>query len=122
MVEGIILGAMTFTGFAITYSRLPEGVRMFAARHPILTDVIMVTFFYGVMGMTITAHFAVAAMTGLTMFGLHMVRNKADFQFVWDFMDTVKGWVDGGMESLKKLNAATQAAKLAKLNAVEVIA
>lgn len=112
LIEGIALGTMTFAGFSVTYSRLPEKVKLFAQKHPLLTDVIMVAFFYEIMGMTVIAHIACAAMTGLTMASLHMLQHKEDFEIVWDAIDYVKGWIRDGVDKLKELNSAYKANRI----------
>lgn len=116
MIDGIFLGMMTFVGFSVMYNRLPTGAQIFAQKHPLLTDVVCAVFFYQVMGMTITAHFAVAAMSMLTMAGLHVARHKEDFVFLYDAVDLMKRKASEIMSSLKEkcveLNAANRAAKL----------
>lgn len=111
LVEGLVLGGLTFAGFAVTYSRLPAGVKVFIQKHPLLSDMAMVTFFYTVMGMSVTAHFAVAAMSVMTIMGLHVVRNKEQWQFLFDGIDRLKGMWDELMQKAKELNDAHMAKK-----------
>jgi hypothetical protein len=115
-MDGIFLGLMTGVGFAVIYKRLHPKVQVFMQMHPLLTDVVCMVLFYNIMGMTITSHFAVAAMSMMTMAGLHIERHKSDFQFLYDGYETVRSKVSAFLESLKtqaaQMNAAHKAAKL----------
>jgi hypothetical protein len=117
-MDGMFLGVMTFVGFSVIYSRLHPKVKIFAQNHPVFTDVVCAVFFYQVMGMTITAHFAVATMSMLSMAGLHIAKNKDDFAFLFDWIDRAKSKVNELLQQLKdssvKMNAAFKAEQLAK--------
>ncbi len=123
MVDGIFLGMMSFVGLSVVYNRLPGSVRMFAQKHPLLTDVVCAVFFYQVFGLTLTAHFAVVMQSLLTTASLHVVAHKEDFIFLYDVVDLMKSKVRDFMGMLKtksaELNAANRAAKLNQLIAVQ---
>jgi hypothetical protein len=118
MFDGIFLGAMTAVGLAVVYKRLHPKVQIFMQNHPLITDVFCMVLFYQVMGMTITAHFACAAMSMISMAGLHIERHKEDFEFLYDAIDLVKSKIASALEMIKsqckELNAANKAAKLNK--------
>lgn len=116
LVEGLVLGGLTFAGAAVMYSRLPQGVKVFIQKHPLIADLSMITVFYTVMGMSVTAHFAVAAMSVMMIAGLHVVRNKEEWQFLFDKIDELKGYWDTIMQKCREMNAVhVQAKEPAKL-------
>ncbi len=116
MVEGIWLGCMTWVGLACVYKKLSPKIQLFAQNHPLLTDVVCAVFFYEFMGLTLTAHFSVAVMSMLTMAGLHVQRNKKDFEFLFDWFERAKSKVSELVQQLKdksvELNADYKAAQL----------
>lgn len=118
MIDGMFLGMMTWVGLAVVYKKLHPSVQQFAMNHPLFTDVVCAVLFYQVMGMTITAHFAVAAMSILTMAGMHVMKNKGDFMFLFDWVDRVKSKVSELVQGLREksveLNAAYKADQLNK--------
>lgn len=124
MFDGMFLGLMSFTGLAVVYNRLPGSVQLFAQKHPFLTDVVVAVFFYQVMGLTITAHFAVIMQSLMTTAALHVVKHKEDFIFLYDAVDLMKSKVRDFMGMLKtksaELNAANRAAKLNQMTVVEI--
>lgn len=115
MLDGIFLGMMTAVGFAVVYKRLHPKIQVFMQTHPLITDVVCMVLFYQVMGMTITAHFACAAMSIITMAGLHIERHKEDFMFLYDALDVVKSKVSTFMASLQSKAAEMNAAHKAGL-------
>lgn len=82
LIDGILLGTMTTMGFCLIYGKLPPWLKVWCANHPIAVDVITAAGFYAVMGMTLTAHFAVAAMVLEVQALLHVARNPEKFLFL----------------------------------------
>ena len=111
IVEGMLLGTITMTGFAFTYKKLPGRVKRFIVRHPLLTEVVMVVTFYEIMGMTVIAHVAAAVMTLQAMALLHIARNPDDFRFLDDVIDEGKAKMRAAMDKLKEINARHMARK-----------
>jgi len=108
LLNGIFLGGITVAGLIVVYKRLPNGIQAIICRHPLLTDVICIYFFYSLMGMSLVAHVAVAFMTLTTQVLLHVERRKEDYQFLYDIVDTAKlrfrEAMDGFRQSVKKFN------------------
>jgi hypothetical protein len=122
--DGMFLGLMSFVGLSVVYNRLPGSVKMFAIKHPLFTDVVCAVFFYQVFGLTLTAHFAVIAQSLMVTTGLHIVKHKEDFQFLYDLADVAWAKITEGLDMLKRacsqLNAANKAAKLNSMNVIDV--
>lgn len=55
IVEAAILGSASAAGFGLTYTRVPEQVKEFCLRHPLLTDVVATYLTYELLGGTLTA-------------------------------------------------------------------
>jgi hypothetical protein len=94
MGEGILLGVITLAGFVVLYKRLPKGIKVFLVRHPLLTDVTLAVVFYMLMGFSLTAHIACAAMTLGAMLLLEMEREPAKYQFFINLVDQAKTGYD----------------------------
>ncbi|MCI0526098.1 MAG: hypothetical protein L0Y56_01410 [Nitrospira sp.] len=103
ILEGAALGGMTLLGLGVVYKRLPQGVQTFVCRHPLLTDCVLVVFFYKLMGMSLIAHVAVATMTLGTQAFFHVERNKEDYQFLYDLARKGNSMMSEGLNKLKDI-------------------
>ena len=104
LISGFILGSITLGAFCLTYQKLPKGVKMFLVKHPLFTDVVMVVFFYTVMGFTVVAHVACATMALGAMFLLEIARNPSDYEFITDSLDRAKQSWKNALQKLKDIN------------------
>lgn len=104
ILDGIVLGLGTLGVGTLTYSKLPEGVKAWVVRHPLLVEVGMTVIFYEVMGMTLVAHVACATMIAGSIALMHMQRNKQDYQFLFDAVDEGKKKLNGALAKLRDMN------------------
>ena len=49
IVEAAILGSASAAGFGLTYTRVPDQVKEFCLRHPLLTDVVATYLTYEIL-------------------------------------------------------------------------
>ncbi len=101
ILEGVVLGGITLAGFTVLYKRMPIPVKKFMMKHPIITDCVIVVFFYEVMGMSIIAHVAVAVMSLGVMAGMEVARNPQDYQYLLSRMNFAKNEWAKIMDKLK---------------------
>lgn len=82
LIEGMLLGTMTTMGFCLLYGKLPPWLKQFIIAHPLMSEIVMSAGFYAIMGMTITAHFAVATMVLEVQGLLHIAQHPEKFLFL----------------------------------------
>ena len=85
--DGLFLGIISFVGFVVTYSRLPEKMQHWFGRHLILTDAIVIASMYSLFGMTLTAHFAAAWVVLFTQGYLYVQNHPEDFIWLHQALD-----------------------------------
>lgn len=104
LIDGVLLGTMTTFGFCLIYGKLPPWLKIRCMNHPLLVDIIVSCGFYAVMGMTLTAHFAVAAMVLEVQGLLHIARNPEKFLFLQHAMDKARLSMKGLTDKIDQLN------------------
>jgi hypothetical protein len=104
LMEGVMLGTMTTLGFILMYGKMPPWIQEFMKNHPVITEIALVTGFYLLMGMSVTAHFAVGAMVLQVQAALYVARNPDDFLFLQDAKEKAKKALSGVFGRLKSIN------------------
>src|SRR4051812_18719296 len=104
LFEGLFLGTMTTLGFCLMYGRLPPWMQNFATHYPLATEILLSCGFYAVMGMSVTAHFAVAAMVLEVQGLLHIARNPEKFLFLKAAKDKAKLALKGLTDKIDQIN------------------
>ena len=104
LIDGVLLGTMTTVGFCLIYGKLPPWLKTWAMKHPITTDIIISCGFYAVMGMTLTAHFAVAAMVIEVQALLHIARNPEKFLFLQAAKMKARESLKGLLDKVDQIN------------------
>lgn len=104
LFEGAILGTMTTFCFCLLYGKLPPWIKEFMMNHPIATEIIISCGFYAIMGMTLTAHVAVAAMVLEVQGLLHIARNPDKFLFLKAAKDKARMALRGLTDKLDSIN------------------
>src|SRR5512142_1224941 len=102
ILEGMVLGTITFAGFKMLFDKLPDKIKDFAIRHPLITDTCIVVVFYEVMGMSIVAHVAVACMSMMEFAYLGILRNPEEWGWILDYVEQGKQKIMQAIEGLKK--------------------
>lgn len=111
LLEGIALGGLSLVGFGLSYKKLPVKVKRVVLQHPLLSEVVMVVFFYEILGMTLVAHIACGTMVLGAMATFHVARNPKDYQFIFDAIDSGKDALKSVRKQLQELNDKHVAAK-----------
>jgi hypothetical protein len=104
LIDGVLLGTMTTLGFCLIYGKLPPWMQDWMANHPLLTDIIVSCGFYAVMGMTLTAHFAVATMVLQVQGLLHIKRNPEKFLFLQAAKARARAALKGVEDKIDEMN------------------
>lgn len=104
LFEGLFLGTMTTMGFALIYGRLPPWLQNFAMHYPLATELLLSVGFYAIMGMSVTAHFAVGAMVLQVQGLLHIARNPEKFLFLRAARDKAKMALRGLTDRIDQVN------------------
>lgn len=104
LVDGVLLGTFTTLGFCLMYGRLPPWMKSWCMKHPLAVDVITACGFYAVMGMTLTAHFAVAAMVLEVQALLHIARNPEKFLFLQAAKQKARESLKGLLDKVDEIN------------------
>lgn len=104
LVEGAILGTMTTLGFILMYGKMPPWIQEFMKNHPVITEIVLVTGFYLLMGMSVTAHFAVGAMVLQVQAAMYVARNPDDFLFLKEAKNKAKQALSGILGKVKQIN------------------
>jgi hypothetical protein len=104
LIDGILLGTMTTFGFCLIYGKLPPWLKTWCMKHPLAVDIIISCGFYSVMGMTLTAHFAVAAMVLEVQGLLHIARNPEKFLFLQHAKMRAKEALKGLTDKVDQIN------------------
>ena len=90
LTNGLALGLLTFAGWATVFHKLPPKIKQWASDHSLLVDFFFTFATYIILSGTIVALFA-AAIVGLGFEGyMHIIRNKEDFTWFYDILETIK--------------------------------
>jgi len=104
LLEGLVLGTFTTLGFALLYGKLPPWLKTFMINHPVTTEIVLSVGFYALMGMTLTAHFAVAAMVLEVQALLHIARHPEKFLFLQAAKEKAKAAFRGLTDKIDQVN------------------
>lgn len=104
LIDGVLLGTFTTLGFCLIYGRLPPWMKQWAMKHPLAVDIIVACGFYSIMGMTLVAHFAVAAMVLEVQVLLHIARNPEKFLFLQHAKEQARNSLRGLTDKLDQIN------------------
>lgn len=88
--QAIALSLVTFAGFFILFSKLPQSVKDFINRHDLATDIACLGAAYLLLGGTLTALFAAALVGLFVSVALYVGHNKEDFLYLWDVEEVIK--------------------------------
>ncbi len=116
--DGIFLGTMTTLGFCLMYGKLPPWVQDFMKKHPLATELVLSVGFYMVMGMTLTAHFAVGAMVLQVQALLHVARNPEKFLFLQAAKEKAMEALSGVSKRVNQINEDFKARSAMKITPV----
>jgi hypothetical protein len=87
------LAIATVVGFSLIYAKLPRRVRKFMEKHSLITDLIACILTYSFLGGTLVALMA-SALVGIIVSLLLKIQNEPEnFLYVFDAIETIKGWV-----------------------------
>lgn len=104
LIDGVLLGTMTTFGFCLIFGKLPPWLKGWLANHPLATDIIVSCGFYAIMGMTLTAHFAVATMVLEVQGMLHIWKNPEKFLFLQHAKMKAKEALKGLTDRVDQIN------------------
>ena len=113
LIDGFILGTITFFGWAFAFSQMPKGVRDFFAQHNFLTDALVILGTYYTLGGTIVALFAAAFLGIFFESFTYILRNPEEFDWLHDSIKLVKEWLMDVQQKLRVANKEYRAKKLA---------
>ena len=100
--QAIALSVLTFTGFFIIFTKLPEKVKEYILKYSLVTDIVTLSAAYTLLGGTLMALFS-SAIVGLMVSGaLHIANHKEDFLYLWDLKDSVANRISRVKEDLKE--------------------
>lgn len=113
LLNGFILGLLTFIGWATVWHKLPVNVQEWTAKHSFLIDFITTVATYLALGSTLVALFA-AAWVGLFFEAyMYVRRNPQDFDWLYDMIDRVKLYLRKLGQLIRQKNEEYKANKLA---------
>lgn len=104
LIDGVLLGTFTTLGFCLIYGRLPPWLKSWCLKHPLAVDIICAAGFYSLMGMTLVAHFAVAAMVLEVQALLHIARNPEKFLFLQAAKERARESLKGLLGKVDEIN------------------
>jgi hypothetical protein len=117
LINGFILGGITFIGWAFAFSQMPPSVRAWFSRHNFITDAIVIFATYTVFGSQLISFFA-AAWVGLFFESMtYIMRNEQDFDWMFDLIKSAKMQIHDLKNQLREMNKNYQTSKEKKLMA-----
>jgi len=76
ITEAAILGSASAVGFGLTYTRVPDWVKEFCLKHPLMTDVVATYLTYEILGGTLTALMAAGIVSVLVSILLYLLNYR----------------------------------------------
>ena len=76
ITEAAILGSASAVGFGLTYTRVPDWVKEFCLKHPLMTDVVATYLTYEILGGTLTALMAAGLVSVLVSILLYLLNYR----------------------------------------------
>lgn len=104
LIDGFILGTITFFGWAFAFSQMPKGVRDFFAQHNFLTDALVILGTYYTLGGTIVALFAAAFLGIFFESFTYVLRNPKEFDWLHDNIKMGKDFLVDCQKKLRDAN------------------
>ena len=112
LLNGLVLGCLTFLGWATVFHKLPEPVKNFCAKHSFLVDLLTTLCTYAALGSTIVALLASAWVGLLFEVWMYIRRNKQDFTWLYDMISMIMSKLREVGQFLHEKNEEYQARQL----------
>lgn len=112
LMNGFILGAITFAAWATVFHKLPPKVKAWCAKYSLVTDAFFTFVTYLILSDALIALMA-AAWVGLMFEGyMFILRNREDLDWLFDGLDRVKDSFESIKQSMIKKNEVYKASKV----------
>lgn len=104
IINGFILGGVTFVAWATVFHKMPNRVKDWCAKHSLLTDAFFTFATYLVLSDALVSLLA-AAWVGIMFEGyMYILRNKEDFDWLYDGIDVAKDRLNNLKQYIRKIN------------------
>lgn len=101
LVHGFLLGLITFLGWSIAFSQMPQAMQKFFARHNFITDSIVICSTYFTLGGQLISLFAAAFVGIFFEIYTYILRNEEEFEWLFEMIQDGKQQLKDMVSSMK---------------------
>lgn len=111
ILNGLVLGMITFAGWATVFHKLPPHMKEWCARHSLVTDVFFTFVSYLILSDALVSLLACAWVGILFETYMFALRNRENLDWLFDSVDRIRDSFESFKESMRKRNEAYKAMK-----------